>query len=289
MLDELLARCAFPPAGTPVVLRLLGRRRLHRAAGAGRPRPGSSSTAVHVDHGLRPTSGDEAAQAVAIAARLGVPVRVVRVDLEPGPNLQARAREARRAVLPPGALTGHTADDRAETMLINLLRGAGPDGLAAIGPAPARPLLALRRAETRALCAELGLAHGRRSVERRPAVPAQPGPSRAGPAARRHRRTRRRRAPHPHRRAGPRGARAGRRTGRRPGPHRRQGPGGGADHARQPGHPPLAHRSTATRPTRRRWPASWPSPAARHAPASSPAGGGSNDTVSGCASSTPPQ
>ena len=49
------------------------------------------------------------------------------------------------AALPPGALTGHTADDRAETMLINLLRGAGLDGLAAMGPAPTRPLLALRR------------------------------------------------------------------------------------------------------------------------------------------------
>ncbi len=49
-------------------------------------------------------------------------------------------------------MTGHTADDRAETMLINLLRGAGVDGLAAMGPAPTRPLLALRHVETVAVC-----------------------------------------------------------------------------------------------------------------------------------------
>ena len=42
-------------------------------------------------------------------------------------------------------------------MLLNLLRGAGLDGLAGIRPDPRRPLLALRRHETRALCAALGL------------------------------------------------------------------------------------------------------------------------------------
>ena len=61
------------------------------------------------------------------------------------------------AALPAGALTGHTADDRAETMLINLLRGTGLDGLGAMGAAASRPLIALRRADTRRLCSELGL------------------------------------------------------------------------------------------------------------------------------------
>lgn len=114
-------------------------------------------TAVHVDHGLRPTSRAEADQAESIAGTLGVEFRRVAVTVEPGPNLEARARAARHGALPEGAMTGHTLDDRAETMLINLLRGAGPSGLAGIRHGPTKPILALRRAETRELCAVLGL------------------------------------------------------------------------------------------------------------------------------------
>ena len=156
VVGDLLARCSFPEPGTDVVCAFSGGADstallvLAVAAGLG-------VTAVHVDHGLRPSSGAEAAAASDLAGTLGVPCQVVVADVAAGPNLEARARAARRAALPPGALTGHTADDRAETLLINLLRGAGLDGLAAMAPGPTRPLLALRRADTRRLCAELGL------------------------------------------------------------------------------------------------------------------------------------
>lgn len=153
---DLLTRCRFPPAGTPVTCAVSGGADslallvLATAAGC-------RVTAVHVDHGLRPGSGAEAAVVAAAAGRFGAVARAERVDLRPGPNLEARARVARARALPADACTGHTADDRAETVVINLLRGAGVEGLAGIRPGPRRPLLDLRRAETRALCRAVGL------------------------------------------------------------------------------------------------------------------------------------
>ena len=117
---------------------------------------GCRVTAVHVDHGLRPGSAGEAEVVRQAAAHYGAAFRAERVDVAPGPNLEARARAARYAVLPPDVLTGHTADDQAETVLLNLLRGAGLDGLAGMGP-EGHPILALRRAETEAVCEAEGL------------------------------------------------------------------------------------------------------------------------------------
>ena len=118
---------------------------------------GCDLTAVHVDHRLRPGSGDEADVVATLAGRLGARFVGVAAPVAPGPNVEARARHARRAVLPDGAMTGHTLDDQAETVLLNLVRGSALDGLAGMRPGPTKPLLGLRRAETRALCRESGI------------------------------------------------------------------------------------------------------------------------------------
>lgn len=152
----LLGRCAFPLAGTAVDCAVSGgpdsTALLVLAVAAG-----LEVTCWTVDHGLRSTSADEARLVTHNAAALGVSTITVDGLVVDGPNLEQRARDTRRAVLPMGVLTGHTADDQAETVLLNLLRGAGVPGTAGIGEPARRPLLALRRAETRALCAALGL------------------------------------------------------------------------------------------------------------------------------------
>lgn len=151
----MLARCHFPPAGSAVTCAVSGGpdslALLALACAAG-----LSVTAVHVDHGLRPGSAGEAAVVEAAADRFGAAFRAESVAVGAGPNLEARARAARRAVLPPDALLGHTADDLAETVLLNVLRGAALDGLAGFAP-ERRPIRRLRRAETHELCARLGL------------------------------------------------------------------------------------------------------------------------------------
>ena len=118
---------------------------------------GLEVTAWHVDHGLRPTSAAEGRLVSEVAAGRGVEARRVTALVDDGPNLEARARDVRRAVLPPHVLTGHTADDQAETVLMNLLRGSGIPGTTGIGEPGRRPLLALRRVETSALCVGRGL------------------------------------------------------------------------------------------------------------------------------------
>jgi tRNA(Ile)-lysidine synthase len=152
----LLLRCRFPPPGTRIDLAVSGGADslalLVLAAAAGlRP------VAHHVDHGLRRGSALEAGQVAAAAERFGAGFVSLRVKVREGPNLEARARAARYAVLPPGVATGHTADDQAETVLVNLLRGAGPDGAAGMRAGHRHPILELRRVETRQLCDCAGL------------------------------------------------------------------------------------------------------------------------------------
>ena len=96
-----------------------------------------------VDHGLRPEAGAELTLAAELAGKHGVAFAVTAVSVAPGANLQARARTARWTALAEARLlagadviaTGHHHDDRAETVLIRLLRGAP---LPALGVLPAR-------------------------------------------------------------------------------------------------------------------------------------------------------
>ena len=155
-LDSLLARCTFPDPGAETLCAVSGGAdSLTLLALA--CRAGLEVTAVHVDHGLRPGSAAEADVVAAAAERFGARFRAERVEVAAGSDLENRARQARRQVLGPDAMTGHTADDQAETVLINLLRGAGPDGLAAMDPGPRHPILALRRSEAVEVCRRLGL------------------------------------------------------------------------------------------------------------------------------------
>jgi tRNA(Ile)-lysidine synthase len=154
--EELLPRCTFPPPSSELVCAVSGGADslallvLATAAGC-------RVTAVHVDHGLRLESGSEAGVVAEAALRYGAAFRAEKVHVAPGRNLEARARVARREVLPAGAATGHTMDDQAETVFLNLLRGAGLDGLAAMRRGFEHPLLLVRRSETRAVCLTEGL------------------------------------------------------------------------------------------------------------------------------------
>lgn len=93
---------------------------------------------VHVDHGLDAQSAERAERAAEIARHLGIACRIVRVELDAGRGPEERARKARyralESLLEDGDLlaTAHHADDQTETVLLRLLRGAGPEGLAGI-------------------------------------------------------------------------------------------------------------------------------------------------------------
>lgn len=123
---------------------------------------------VTVDHGLHPRSAEIARAVMDWAKTQGVQGVMRRVDVADRASLEAAARDARYEAfesvvqeLDLAALwLGHTARDQAETVLMRILRGTGPAGLAGIprvrGPFM-RPFLALSRATTESYVVERGL------------------------------------------------------------------------------------------------------------------------------------
>jgi tRNA(Ile)-lysidine synthase len=140
---------------------------LHVLAGL-RERVGFGLFAHGVDHGLRPEAGAELDRAEEFARSLDVPFGRTRVSVEPGGNLQARARSARWGALKAAAAknaadriaTGHHADDRAETVVMRVMRGGHVRGLAVLAPRNGdriRPMVRARRADIDAHMARHGV------------------------------------------------------------------------------------------------------------------------------------
>ena len=142
---------------------------LAAAAAHEAPRAGLRIGAVVVDHGLQAGSGLVAQRAADDARAVGLdPVLVERALVGTAGGPEAAARTARYAAFEDamastGAariLLGHTLDDQAETVLLGLARGSGPDAIAGMkvhAPPHLRPLLTVRRATTVQACVDLGL------------------------------------------------------------------------------------------------------------------------------------
>ena len=146
--DIVLVACSGGPDSMSLLhsLALLGRRRAFRVVAHG------------IDHGLREAAALELDGAQRLAATLEVPFSRSSVAVSPGGNLQARARAERHGRLREVAerlgatsiATGHTADDRAETLVMRLVRGTGPRGLGVLPPRAGkliRPMIRARRAD----------------------------------------------------------------------------------------------------------------------------------------------
>lgn len=128
--------------------------------------------AIHVHHGLQPRADDWSAHCEALCAALGIPLRVVRVEVQRDAGLgpEGAARAARHAAFAAELhddevlALAHHRDDQAETFLLRALRASGPDGLAAMHGWRRhgrgwlwRPLLATPRAELRTHALGTGL------------------------------------------------------------------------------------------------------------------------------------
>jgi len=129
--------------------------------------------AVYVDHGLQKESAAWSSHCAAFAATLDIDFLSVRADVDErsGQGPEAAARDARyaalQALLQAGdwLLSAHHKDDQAETLLLNLMRGSGPAGLAGIAEVRpfslgwlVRPLLSVSRTELQNYAVENKLA-----------------------------------------------------------------------------------------------------------------------------------
>lgn len=130
--DSVLVGCSGGPDSQVLLHALHALREVH----------GARLSAAGVDHGLRPEAPSELALAAELAAELGVPFTVLKVQVPPGASRQAQARRARyeallghaRALGAARVAVGHTRDDQAETVLAQLIRGTSLDGLRGIAP-----------------------------------------------------------------------------------------------------------------------------------------------------------
>ena len=129
----------------------------------------------HFDHRLRPDSASDAAYVRRLAERLRLPFHLRTAGDEPAPGVSVEAwatvsrgnaaDEVRRAIGAAVVAEGHTLDDQAETVLLNLIRGGGLEAVTGIWPggslhgfsARAQPLLDVERVEVEAFCRALHL------------------------------------------------------------------------------------------------------------------------------------
>ncbi|MBP5320763.1 MAG: tRNA lysidine(34) synthetase TilS [Kiritimatiellae bacterium] len=162
--------------------------RLFAALAAERP---LELTLLHVNHGLRDASEEEEGFVRALAERFGVPFRLHRANLRetplpPGSSMEMAAREVRLAFYRQAydeegldaIATGHHADDRIETFLLRLSRGAGTEGLTGLKPDTVcdgiriiRPLLTFAPADLRAYLTAIGQPWREDTTNREESIP----------------------------------------------------------------------------------------------------------------------
>lgn len=152
--DLVLASCSGGPDSVCLLYSLWHIRRLFEIRLA----------VFHFDHRLRPDSGKDAAYVRRLSERLALPLHVRVADDRPrkGQSVEAWARiariraaeDVRRSIGATTVAEGHTLNDQAETVLLNLVRGSGLEGLAGIrarGHA-VQPLLHVTRSDVEAFC-----------------------------------------------------------------------------------------------------------------------------------------